>query len=476
MPTGNPTTFLGQSINLDTSPFGQIVNQYYLDGANDANPDVVKLAADVNGSVVASKFHMDYTKVLEDSLTDKFSAIDVAIAGAGAAPSLTAIYRLDTNVDPTINATMRTLVAKVQLLEHFCLLLNQGLRLSSGGRVLPQGAGDYGSLPFCINQITQSEPALAYDLAVQSFDCPPINDTALSTLAVPEDATAYAGTSINFADLSLGVVTGYDLSTGTLTRTFTNSGTGYTFGTSDSNTSFQVQYNPDFTSMGFIYDELSSTGKNLSKIILGLTKTLTTAPNKLFTSAGFSIKFEALGAGTDFTVNPVALNYSATVGTYSTFKTLTPFADPADITSNVRVITAFTNSPLLPMTKSGLDQLMVLEAFPGYITGDSHCFSYTKNTDTGNYISISTLEDQDLNPALDIATAIRNSFTLATATLVFTDASDNVLTLTLTNTLPDVGYIHDGWLTVVCTDNVLTAINAVSGFNPANIKEVTYQI
>ena len=474
MPTSNPITFLGQNITLETSPFGQIVNTYYLDGANDTNPDVVKLAADVNGSVVASKFHMDYTKVLEDSLTDKFGAIDVAIAGAGSAPSLTAIYRLDTNVDPTVNLTMRTLVAKVQLLEHFCLLLNQGLRLSNGGLTLPQTAGQVGSLPFCINQITQSEPALEFDLSVQSYDCPPISPTLLSSLAVPDDATAYTGTNINFADIALGALSGY-----TVGNTYSNGIIGYSIGTFYSNTMFNIKYDTvDFSSMKFLFDEIGSSGKNLAKIMFQMTKSLVSAPNKLFTSAGYFITFQALSGGSsnDFTVNPQSLYYNSVGGEYSMFKT-EPFPDPSGITGNVRVVTGYANTAILPLTESGLTTSMMTEEYPG-ANVDSHSFSYTSITGSGLIISINANPDPDLNPVLNIVKAIKNSYTLTGATIVITDAGSNDLTLTLTNTLPLTEYTRDGWLSVTCTGPVLTAVAAAagSGFDVNSIVSVTYNV
>jgi len=93
---------------------------------------------------------------------------------------------------------MNTLVSKLQLLEHFCLLVNENMNIQDlTSRQLPRRG--VGSLPWAINKYTSSQKALTYDLSAISIDCPTIASTNL------DSPNLVPGTYIptNYADITI---------------------------------------------------------------------------------------------------------------------------------------------------------------------------------------------------------------------------------------------------------------------------------
>jgi len=93
---------------------------------------------------------------------------------------------------------MNTLVSKLQLLEHFCLLVNENMNIQDlTSRQLPRRG--VGSLPWAINKYTSSQKPLTYDLSAISIDCPTIASTNL------DSQNLVFGTYIptNYADIQL---------------------------------------------------------------------------------------------------------------------------------------------------------------------------------------------------------------------------------------------------------------------------------
>jgi len=176
-----PTSFLGKTISLGTSTFGEIVTPYYVAASNSNDALNIALASDVSNSSMAVKFHMDYTKVLERATKNRIDTLANSINTVGADSN---VRNTVLSVDAVLNDTLNTVVSKLQLLEHFCLLVNQNVTIQGdNGSVLP--VRGVGSLPWAVASYTRAEPKLPFNLSTLSRDMPNQSSRLLGTTTLP---------------------------------------------------------------------------------------------------------------------------------------------------------------------------------------------------------------------------------------------------------------------------------------------------
>jgi hypothetical protein len=461
MSNPNRRWFDGRVIeNAGTSPFGKIVSDFYSTEANYENTDVIELSNDVGGGVMASKFHMDYTKVLEDAVDERIQNVQDQISSSESGAGNNAVNMIKYNQNPSLDKTFHTIINKLQLLEHFCLLINQNVTISDkNGTVLPKTG--QGSLPYCLAQVTHSEPMMTYDLAAASSDLPPVSNTMVEDLVMPMTyPTPGAPANINYADIVTAAVVGW-----TIPGTYNNSGySGYTYNDIGGATA-QVMVGNGFVRF---LDTTTNSNYNLALVVQGLLHNLDSIPNPNFTPLGGYIitiqDYASTGSDLLESINPASFTLSSGSGDYASIQIGNPIFDAVAYPGKVKVTTGYTavQGTNYPVELSSIPITNSTEAT------DSGGLLY--NADAPTSAQRKTLLIQKVDNYISVINVLSNRPDLTALKIVLTDESNNTATLHPTNAIVGQDAIIDtSYFAVQCNEEIFTTLAAAEIVSVAGI-------
>jgi hypothetical protein len=388
---------------------------------------------------------------------------------------------------------MNTLVSKLQLLEHFCLLVNENMNIQDlTSRQLPRRG--VGSLPWAINKYTSSQIPLAYDLSALSIDCP----TIASTNSIdPPSPTLVPGTYIptNYADITVtkpvetlnSVFRAIGQSATDTNWNFyapvawTPGGNGYLTTPYPQGNLVPLALDYTFSRLYFI-ESAAFTAKvgatfqpsNLLNVMQFIAYDVKQAPNESFSVSSYFMRLtrvSGLGnAGTGITVVPTRISLRKPTQNnnlpYDTVvvDTLT-YVDPYTsynwaANTGVSVTIQYLYTTLLEGNPQSFQTQNLFAAANELIPSNGSIISFTNANAAGfddnskRYISFNTSQsDADFQKIIRI---LQNVPDLTNVTLTFTTSLSQNFVFQLTNNVPDKTTVppSNQFYTICCSRNI----------------------